>query len=560
MKVSDVRTLNLSDLKIRDAENGLKKIEGYALKFNEPSEDLGGFVEYVTPEALSNVSFENLLLIYAHDYNNILARADSDTLTVQVDNVGLHFEATLANTTLANDVYNDILAGNLKGCSFGFVISPGGDDWSETSEGMPLHIITNIQSISELTITPIPAYTETSVTVTRSLDKIKERMKMTDEEKKKMEEEKREKEEKERLEREKAIEEEKRAVEKKEQEEREAKEKAEEEKREKKTQETIKREMEKIREEFADKNKGGDVKLRELGKKADEQKRDFYEVLKKGEVKRDSTSQVALSDGSVLIPNTILGAEHEIYQFPRLGGLVRNISVSTTTGTLPYFNNATGKLDEHTEFAAGNRKSIDAINEIDWKLKSYSATYAYSQELISDSSYNWESELGEQLVELRENTDDSLIMTALTTGLTANASSDIVKDVKTILNVNFKPLDSQQSNIVMSQSAFNELDQLKDDMGRPLIQMDLTKASNFSFLGKTLVVTEDTLFPSAKTGDVNIIVSPLKKSVIKFMQGQITGKFIDNYDIFYRLLGIYVREDVVQARKDLIHWITKTAA
>lgn len=217
-------------------------------------------------------------------------------------------------------------------------------------------------------------------------------------------------------------------------------------------------------------------------------------------------------------------------------------------------------LDEHTEFAAGNRKSIDAINEIDWKLKSYSATYAYSQELISDSAYNWESELGDQLVELRENTDDSLIMTALTTGLTANASSDIVKDVKTILNVDFKPIDSQQSNIVMSQSAFNELDQLKDDMGRPLIQMDLTKASNFSFLGKTLVVTEDTLFPSAKTGDVNIIISPLKKSVIKFMQGQITGKFIDNYDVFYRLLGIYIREDVVQARKDLIQWITKTAS
>lgn len=555
MNVSDIRTLNFSDLKIRDAENGVKRIEGYALKFNEPSEDLDGFIEYITPEALSNISFAKLLLIYAHDYNNILARADSNTLKVEVDNVGLHFEATLANTTLANDVYNDILAGNLKGCSFGFVISPGGDDWSESPDGTPLHIITNIQSISELTITPIPAYTETSVSVARSLDKIKERMKMTDEEKKKMEEEKREKEEQARLERENN-------EEKGKQEERDRKEKEEEEKREKHTEDIIKREMEKIKQEIADKGKGGDGKLRELGKKKDEQKRDFYEVLKKGEVRRDSASpsQVALSDGSVLIPNTILGAEHEIYQFPRLGGLVRNVSVSTTTGTLPYFNNATGMLDEHTEFAAGNRKSIDAINEIDWKLKSYSATYAYSQELISDSAYNWESELGDQLVELRENTDDSLIMTALTTGLTANASSDIVKDVKTILNVDFKPIDSQQSNIVMSQSAFNELDQLKDDMGRPLIQMDLTKASNFSFLGKTLVVTEDTLFPSAKTGDVNIIISPLKKSVIKFMQGQITGKFIDNYDVFYRLLGIYIREDVVQARKDLIQWITKTAS
>ncbi|KRM91490.1 phage major capsid protein [Liquorilactobacillus cacaonum] len=558
MKVSDVRTLNLSDLKIRDAENGLKKIEGYALKFNEPSEDLGGFVEYVTPEALSNVSFENLLLIYAHDYNNILARADSDTLTVQVDNVGLHFEATLANTTLANDVYNDILAGNLKGCSFGFVISPGGDDWSETSEGMPLHIITNIQSISELTITPIPAYTETSVTVTRSLDKIKERMKMTDEEKKKMEEEKREKE---RLEREKAIEEEKRAAEKKKQEERESKEKAEEEKREKKTQETIKREMEKIRQEFADKNKGGDVKLRELGKKADEQKRDFHKMLVAGEIKRDTTStNMVLSDGSVLIPDTILPAEHEEHQFPRLGNLVRNVQVKTTTGKLPIFQTSDDVLEKHDEFGTGNRKKVPDIKPVPWDLGSFSSTFAYSQELLTDSQYNWESELGDRLIELRDNTDDSLIITALTAGLTATVSTDLIADIKKALNLNLKPVDSQKAQIVMSQAAFDAIDQLKDDMGRPLIQMDLTKASNYTLLGKQLVVIADTLFPSAKAGDVNIIVSPLQKSVIKFKNAEITGKFIDSYDVFYRLLGIFVREDVVQARKDLIQWITKTAA
>jgi HK97 family phage major capsid protein len=181
-------------------------------------------------------------------------------------------------------------------------------------------------------------------------------------------------------------------------------------------------------------------------------------------------------------------------------------------------------------------------------LNTYTGAYAFSQELISDSSYNWEAELRSRLVELRDNTDDSLIMSALTNGVTAVASSDPVSALKTALNVTLKPQDSQSASIILSQSAYDIIDQIVDGEGRPLLQPAVANATGYSILGKTVVIVDDNLFPK----NVNAIVAPLNKAVINFKLAEITGQFQDTYDIWYKQLGIFLREDVVQARKDLI--------
>lgn len=272
----------------------------------------------------------------------------------------------------------------------------------------------------------------------------------------------------------------------------------------------------------------------------------FEEFLKTGEV-RDA-SGLALKDGAVIIPETILAPEHEQHQFPRLGNLVRKVAVSTTTGKLPVFMTSTDTLKPHTEYAPTDKGATPEIKPILWDLNTYTGAYAFSQELISDSSYNWEAELRSRLVELRDNTDDSLIMTALTNGVTAVASDDPVSALKTALNVTLKPQDSQSASIILSQSAYDIVDQLVDGEGRPLLQPAVANATGYSILGKTVVIVDDNLFPSG----VNAIVAPLNKAVINFKLAEITGQFQDTYDIWYKQLGIFLREDVVQARKDLI--------
>ena len=109
------------------------------------------------------------MLLYAHDFSNILARADAGTLQTSIQPDGLHFNAQLPDTQLGHDTYTNILNGNIKGMSFGFKIAPGGDSWSVNSQGNTIHTINKIDQVFELSLTPIPAYTETSVQVQRDL-------------------------------------------------------------------------------------------------------------------------------------------------------------------------------------------------------------------------------------------------------------------------------------------------------------------------------------------------------------------------------------------------------
>lgn len=299
-----------------------------------------------------------------------------------------------------------------------------------------------------------------------------------------------------------------------------------------------------------------DMKLKLGGDVKDKQVAAFADYLKTGEV-RDVTG-IALKDGQVIIPETILTPEKEVHQFPRLGSLVRTESVTTTTGKLPIFNNSTDLLTAHTEYGQTNKNETPVITPIIWDLKTYTGGYVFSQELISDSSYDWQAELQSRLTELRDNTDDSLIITALTDGITKTTSTDLLGDLKKVLNVTFKPQDSAAASIVMSQSAYNVFDMATDAMGRPLLQPNVTAATGYTLLGKTVVIVDDTLFPKAKAGDVNIVVAPLKKAVINFKLAEITGQFQDTYDIWYKQLGIFLRENVVQARKDLIVNLTGT--
>jgi len=152
------------------SEDDSTKLTGYAIVFGQPSEDLGGFIEYVDRGALDGVDLNNVQLLYNHNFDNILARSDSSTLSLQIDDKGLFFSANIPNTTIGNDVAENVRNGNLKGCSFGFTID--GDSWDDLDKDTAIRHITQVGELYELSITPLPAYKETSVSE-RSLSEFK---------------------------------------------------------------------------------------------------------------------------------------------------------------------------------------------------------------------------------------------------------------------------------------------------------------------------------------------------------------------------------------------------
>lgn len=616
----DVRTFTANHLTIRrDVESGTRQLSGYAVAFNQPSQPLP-FTEYISPHAFDDVDFSQVRLLYAHDFNNILARVDSGTLSLKTDDKGLFFVADIPDTTLGNDVYTNVENGNIKGLSFNAQIDPNnGDTWEQGADGKVIHTINHFASLAEISLTPIPAYTETSVQVARdykevlnnmntdssaavqsqapasssaasakpssasSADLAKQIATLTNKVNELLNnaqpanstakrDDNVEEADSDEVDRASAPanpgdptssaksastavanpgdptsnKNTSRAAE---------------------PASDVTRSAEPVvavNENKENNENGDDIKMStKLNDPKESITRDFANFLKTGQV-ADSISRtdnnIGLNSGSVIIPETILTPEHEQHQFPRLGSLVRTVKVSTTTGKLPVFQTSSDKLSVHTEFQPSERHAAPEIKPINWDLKTYTGNYAFSQDLISDSSYNWQSELSSRLQELKDNTNDDLIINALTNGVTTKTATDLISDIKTALNVNLKPQDSQAASIVLSQSAFNELDQMTDKEGRPLVQPDVTKGTGQSILGKTVVVVDDLLFPAAKAGDANIIVAPLQKAVINFQNNEITGQFIDSYDVWYKILGIYLREDVVQSRKDLITLITSSKA
>ncbi|VTZ97128.1 hypothetical protein LRHP344_02972 [Lacticaseibacillus rhamnosus] len=178
MENEDIRTFNVqiraeTAIDSQSSNNQVESnqnmaISGIATVFNQPSIK-GNFTEYIGQNALNGVDLNNVLLLYSHDFSNILARADAGTLQTSIQPDGLHFNAQLPDTQLGHDTYINILNGNIKGMSFGFNIAPDGDSWSVNSQGNTIHTIHKIGQVFELSLTPIPAYVETSVKVERDL-------------------------------------------------------------------------------------------------------------------------------------------------------------------------------------------------------------------------------------------------------------------------------------------------------------------------------------------------------------------------------------------------------
>ena len=146
---------------------------GYAAMFNSPSEPLP-FVERIAPGAFGK-SLRNrrrdVRLFINHDSNLVLASRRSGTLTLSEDDKGLRVEATLPNTTYANDLRELMRTGVVDKMSFGFSVPRGGDSWSEDGRERTLREVA-LHEVS--VVTGFPAYEATKAAV-RSLEKLSSR-------------------------------------------------------------------------------------------------------------------------------------------------------------------------------------------------------------------------------------------------------------------------------------------------------------------------------------------------------------------------------------------------
>src|SRR5699024_391002 len=145
-------------------------VEGYALKFNKESRDLGGFVETIAPDALDGVDLTDVRCFMDHDSSKLLGRTSSGTLQLNVDDIGLYFRCVLPDTSIGRDAMELVKRGDLNQCSFGFTVAK--DKWIK-GQNIMKRSINKIGSLFEISLVSIPAYDDTDVRVaTRSLEEV----------------------------------------------------------------------------------------------------------------------------------------------------------------------------------------------------------------------------------------------------------------------------------------------------------------------------------------------------------------------------------------------------
>jgi HK97 family phage prohead protease len=161
-KEPEVR-VNSTEIEVRAEGDGMT-FSGYASVFDSPSEDLGGFIEYVAPGAFkrSLQARNEIKLLWNHDTSEPLASVRGGSLQLVEDSRGLKVTAKLPNTTRGRDVAELLRSKVIDSMSFGFNVIK--DSWSNNGSVRTLESV----RLSEVSVVTFPAYTATTATV-RSL-------------------------------------------------------------------------------------------------------------------------------------------------------------------------------------------------------------------------------------------------------------------------------------------------------------------------------------------------------------------------------------------------------
>lgn len=153
--------MNRYGVELRSEVSG-NRLAGHAAVFNRHA-DVGPGYEMLAPTAFDETlrSDPDVVALINHIPGLILDRTRSGTLKLATDADGLTFEATIPDTSYGRDLREQIAAGLMTGCSFGFI--PGKDEVSRAPDGRQLRTHTSIRRLVDVSVVTLPAYDGTEV-------------------------------------------------------------------------------------------------------------------------------------------------------------------------------------------------------------------------------------------------------------------------------------------------------------------------------------------------------------------------------------------------------------
>ena len=166
MKKIERRTYTVQDVEARQADDGVMRLSGYAAVFNDASVPLP-FKERIAPGAFRKTLSEapDVRLLINHE-GLPLARTKNGTLTLTEDDRGLRFDAELADTQEARDIYTLVSRGDVDQMSFAFRVIR--QNWSKDKTERTLTEVSLADG--DVSVVTYPAYPTTTVEARQKLN------------------------------------------------------------------------------------------------------------------------------------------------------------------------------------------------------------------------------------------------------------------------------------------------------------------------------------------------------------------------------------------------------
>lgn len=258
-------------------------------------------------------------------------------------------------------------------------------------------------------------------------------------------------------------------------------------------------------------------------------------IRTKGE-KRDGLTTVGAE--AVIPVDRITKPEKQPETVVDLRQHVGRVPVTTGTGSYPILRANKNKMTSVDELAKNPALAKPEFTKVNYEITTYRGYIPVSQEALDDSDIDLGGLVAEHIQRQSLNTSNAAIAAKLQTATAKTVTT--IDDLKDIVNVAIDP--AYAVKFIASQSFFNELDKMKDNDGRYLLQQDVTVASGYKLLGREVVVMADDVIGTAAGNKVAFVGDP--SLFVKFFdRQQASVRWVDN-DVYGQLLAGFVRFDV----------------
>lgn len=152
------------------------KVAGRPIVYDEPTTikaEFGEYIEVIQRGALDHADLTDIRLLYNHDLTKVPLARTPKTMQFNVDPAGLNMIATLPDTEEGRSVHTAVQRQDLSGMSFGFKVPKDGSFYDPKTN---TRTITKIEKVYEFSITPFPAYPQTSLEARAQIEDIKEEL------------------------------------------------------------------------------------------------------------------------------------------------------------------------------------------------------------------------------------------------------------------------------------------------------------------------------------------------------------------------------------------------